>query len=301
MKPVWNFLAPVNLATSPAVQVQSAIEVAAAFDAELTLIHVVEDRTSPPDPRLVWPQNALTGDGRLSCVHRRILHGEVAETITRYAELGGADLVWMATRNCGGWQRYWKRSVTAEVMASIRRPLWLADQRLVDAASKFNFRAILCLLSLDGTDGSVLSHAEELAQRSGGELILLNVVPEYSEPSLYEEIPRKPSRPLSRNLAVEGIHQFGEGLSVPYRTAVMIGTPERCVLRAARAYSADVVVTSSRYPVSAYRNRLNVRSVLRKLPCPLVVVEGVSPDLHFAKRDPVAVDSEYGTVTSFRM
>ena len=95
----------------------------------------------------------------------------------------------MTSEKYEGWTRFWKHSVTGEVMESTRRPVCVTDLRLADTDYRFRSRRILCVLNLDGTDDPLVLQAEALAQRSGGELILLGVVPEIDEGLLLEAIP----------------------------------------------------------------------------------------------------------------
>ena len=276
MQPVRKVLAPIDLAVAPEVPVEHAIRAASAMGAELTLLYVADRRQHSPASRIEWPRNAL-GRTRTHCdIHRRVLPGRPAETIARYADLSGADLVVMTSENCGGWKRFWKRSVTAEVMASTRRPVWIADWRSMAAGYRFDCRNVLCVLTLDGSDDPVILQAEALAQRSGGELVLLSAVPESSEQLLWEVIPGL-DRPLCGKLALERIREIGNTLSVPYKTSVMTSSLNRCVRVAARQHAASVVVASDCARGGAYSYGLDIRSVLRRLPCPLVSVAGLMP------------------------
>lgn len=191
--------------------------------------------------------------------------------IVRYAELSDADVILMASENCGGWKRFWKHSVTAEVMASSLRPLWIIDWKAVEDDFHFKCRTILCVLNLDGTDKQVVRQAESLALRSGGELILASAVPESGEHLLHEAIGGS-NRPLSAQLVLERLGAIGGGLSVPYKTSVMAGSLNRCARLAAHQHSADIVVASSAEPRSMSTNAFDIRSGLRQLPCPVVAV-----------------------------
>ena len=98
------------------------------------------------------------------------------------------------------WSRYWRSSVTEDVLARTLRRVCITDPGSADRDNRFSGRRILCVLSLDGTDDSLLWQAEALAQRSRGELILLGVVPGIDEGLLLETVPGY-DRPLSAQLA----------------------------------------------------------------------------------------------------
>lgn len=276
MQQPWKVLAPIDLADDPEVAVEHAIHVAIAMDAELTLLYVANQRQHKKDNRIGWPQNALTDSRTPRRIRRRVLSGKAAETIVRYAELSDADLVLMTSENFGGWKRFWKHSVTADVMASSRRPVWITDWKSVDDDYHFKSRTILCMLNLDGMDEPVVRHAELLAYRSGGELVLASAVPEGGEHLLHEAIGGL-DRPLTTKLALERMGAVGATLSVPYKTYVMTGPLNRCARLAAHRHSTDLVMAPNAAPGNMYDCGLEIRSVLRQLPCPLVSVPHSSP------------------------
>jgi len=298
MQQTWKVLAPIDLADDPEAAVEHAIHAANAVDAELTLLYVASQRQPAGDNRLGWPQNALTAGRTPHGIRRRVLPGKPAEMIVRYAELSDADVILMASENCGGWKRFWKHSVTAEVMASSLRPLWIIDWKAVEDDFHFKCRTILCVLNLDGTDKQVVRQAESLALRSGGELILASAVPESGEHLLHEAIGGS-NRPLSAQLVLERLGAIGGGLSVPYKTSVMAGSLNRCARLAAHQHSADIVVASSAEPRSMSTNAFDIRSGLRQLPCPVVAVPHNSSA---ARRRQIAIAEEpvLSKVANFR-
>lgn len=280
MQPAWKVLAPIDLSVDPEGPVEHAIDIAMALDANLTLLHVGDQRW--------WPSNAFTKTGADCDIHRLILPGHPAKTIARYAEFINADLLAMTSENCGRWSRFWKQSVTRDVMGYTRRQICMTDIRSTDADYRFSCRRILCALSLDGTDDPLVTRAEALAQRSGGNLILLGVVPGIDEGLLLESITGF-DRPLSPSLAVERIGTLGKGISVPYRTSVMMGSPYKCIRIAAREHNVDVVMAARSTPGQTQSNCLDMRSVLRGLPCPLVSITGSSASVRPYTRERMAL------------
>ena len=286
MQPAWKILAPIDLSINAEGPVEHATNIALAMGAELTLLYVVDQRCNSRRGRLRWPSNALNDVLTDCAVHRLILPaGNPAETIARYAEFINADLLAMTSEHYGRWSRFWKHSVTRDVMRCTKRPLCVTDLRSADADYRFRCRRILCMLSLDGTDDQLLLHAQALAQRSASDLILLGVVPEIDEGILLETILGF-DRPLSRKCSLSSA--FGcsvEGISVPYKTSVMIGSPYNCIRIAAREHSADVVMAARPSPGRTESNCLDMRSVLRRLPCPLISVTESLPSVRSITRE----------------
>jgi hypothetical protein len=91
----------------------------------------------------------------------------------------------------------------------------------------------------------------------------LSAVPDVSEGLLYEAI-FGADRPLSTCLALDRLREIPRGLSVPYKTSVMIGSPHKCIGLAAQEYAADIVV--------AARAKLDVRALFRGLTCPMLSI-----------------------------
>jgi nucleotide-binding universal stress UspA family protein len=276
MQPAWKVLAPIDLLNNPEGPVVHATNIARSIGAELTLLYVVDQRWHKGMGRPKWPANALD-EACVDCdIFRLVLPGNPAETISRYAEFIKADLLAMTSENYGRWPGFRSRSVIGDVMGSTRRPVCVTDLRSVDSADadyRFHSRRILCALSLDGTDGPLVRQAEALARRSGGGLILMGVVPAIDEGLLLETVPGF-SRPLSPDLAAERIQALAKEISVPYETSVTIGSPYNCIRDAAREHRADLVITARPSPGRTNANCLDMRWVLRRLPCPLLSVTG---------------------------
>jgi nucleotide-binding universal stress UspA family protein len=276
MQSKWNVLAPLDLALDASVPVGYALDLAGKINAELTLLHVSDDPWYKRARRLGWLGTGPVGEQKNIDVHRLVLAGPVPETITRYADLIDADFIMLTNRNPGWWSRLWKSSVVDQVMKSTKRPVFITNRKSQESGSPVNFRQILCLLNLDGTDDAVVMHAQRLAKRSGGSLILLGVIPEASE-GLLVEFNLSPNRPLSRSVAAARIREIGEALSVPYNSLILTGRTRHCLLAAARAWSADIVVVSRGVPGFPIPHSLDVRPALRTLACPLLSVAWQTP------------------------
>lgn len=256
-------LAPIDPSGDSKRTLEHAIHVARAMGAELSLLIVADPHSRTP--RII-PRGFDTT--LPASIDRFVVTGSVPEAITTVAEFIDASFVLMTSDDYRGRVSFWKRSATADLMKSTDRPILVTG--LGDAEAGFNCRRILCALALDGTDDATVLQAEALARRSGGELILLSVVPEIDEGMLHEVF-LGANRPLSTYRATDRIQGIGRRLSVPYRTSVMIGSPYRCIGLAARQYSVDLVVAS--------RSELDMGAVFRRLTCPLLSVATPVPDL----------------------
>jgi len=284
MQPVWQVLAPIDLALDSEGAVEHAINICSVVGGELTLLHVSHQSWFQGGGG-GWPRNAFN-EVRTKCdIHRVVLPGSPPETISRYAEFINADLLAMTTERHRRWSHFWRNSVTEDVLGRTLRRVCITDPGLADRDNRFSGRRILCVLSLDGTDDSLLWQAEELAQRSGGELILLGVVPGIDEGLLLETVPGY-DRPLSSQLAAERLQAVGKGISVSHKTLIMSGSEYNCIRVAAEEQSADVVMAARPSPGQTESTFLAVRTLLRRLPCPLVSVTGIVPCARSITRAP---------------
>jgi nucleotide-binding universal stress UspA family protein len=166
--PTWKVLAPVDLTLDPEEFVQHAIDVTNALAAELTLLYVVDTWHRTARRRADWPPSALSAPWPGPDIHRLVLPGRVPETINRYADFIDADLLLM-TRSQRQRRRFWRKSITAEVMNASRRPVCLTDADGFRSA-RFQCRRILYAAAL-------LRHARELTFRTGAEAIPLHDAP----------------------------------------------------------------------------------------------------------------------------
>ena len=75
-----------------------------------------------------------------------MLHGtSAAATIAEYADSIAANFILMVSRRYGRWNRFWRTSVTEEVMALSRRPVFLTSTAVTDGSFGFRNRRILCV------------------------------------------------------------------------------------------------------------------------------------------------------------
>jgi nucleotide-binding universal stress UspA family protein len=270
MTSTWKILAPVDLSRPAEDDVRYALSIATAFRADLHLAYILDSESShglAPG----WPADALNIADSEVDIHRAVLHGAIARTITEHANTLDADLVLMPSRRYGSWKRFWRKSVTDEVMQLSRRLVCVTSATAIDEDFRFRKYQIMCVVGLDGRETMLIRHAENMAVSTGAELVLLHIVPEPSEALLYHAIDGG-SRPLSRERAARDLADMARGLRVPATTSVMVGDADKCVGLAAREHSVDLVLVSrGRLEVPAAYGA-EVERLSRTLRCPLVTV-----------------------------
>lgn len=271
VKPALQILAPVDLSNKEDGGIDDALAFARAMDAELTLLHVADHVSIEPGGEADWPASVRASSQSDYDVHHLVRAGNVPETVAGYADFISADFVFMPSANFVKWPGFWHRSTAAEVMKRSRRSICLTNPRSDRTKTAFPLRRILCLLNLDGTDGTMVRQAQILAKKFDSELLLMGIIPEVSEGLLIDGIPEM-NRPLSAEAAGERMEILSGRLGVPHTSTLAVGCPYQRVGQAARAYGADLVVASRSMRGSPNLCCLDMRSLLRALPCLLLSV-----------------------------
>jgi len=274
MPSIRRIVAPIDLSVQPEFPVKHAIRVADAMGAELTLLHAGNSRDVGGVQRPPWPDNALCGETR--SIQRVAVPGLPARMITRYADYLDADMVLMVRSDTPAWSRFWRRSVTDKVLRSTSKPVYVVNRSAVVNDPGFRCRTVLCLLHMDGSDGPALRQAESLVEAFGGQLILLGIVPNTAG-RLLTAPPAGPERPMPLGLALERLRSIGKELTVPYKTSVMFGSPQRCLTLAAREHAADLVVAVRSTGENPLHQSVDVQPLQRGLSCAVLSVAATVP------------------------
>src|SRR5947209_1034605 len=123
------------------------------FDAEITMLHVVEPPTcsdiaidnTPVAQREL--EAYLAGEMKPFQVRRVLTHGDATLRITDYANSGRFDLVIMPTHGYGGFRRLVLGSVTARVLDHVNCPVCTgAHMESVPPLENIEIRNVLCAI-----------------------------------------------------------------------------------------------------------------------------------------------------------
>ena len=268
-----NVLAPIDLARDAEAHVRYSINVAKAVSGKLTLLYVSDPLRSRGAGPLEWPASAMAE--RTDChIQRVTLRGSVVETVTRYAEEADSHLLVLGSHHYGSWARVWKDSLAASIVASTHRPVWVTKKEAISPAAHKTLRRILCLVSLDGTDESVVRYAESITAKTGGELHLLHVIPEVPDPLVGHSFAAIESRRMTERSAVRRLEDLADTIEYPHSTSILGGSSYTSINRVARDYGADLVVTGRPRPEHTQKaaSTLDLRTLVNRLRCPLLSV-----------------------------
>src|SRR4029078_11687319 len=117
--------------------------------------------------------------------------GDPAETITRYAQTQGADLIMMPTHGFGPFRSLLLGSVTAKVLHDAQCLVWTATHmEEPPAIQHVAGRNILCAVDATPKSSPLMEWAAEYAKLTGGTLRPMQLVPGvqgWPERQLYRE------------------------------------------------------------------------------------------------------------------
>ena len=197
-------------------------------------------------------------------------HGDPAERIVQYAHANAIDLIMMPTHGLGVFRSFLIGSVTAKVLHDAECPVWTAthaeEQHAADSP-----KTIVCAVDTSKRSAGLMRWAAEFAQKSGGSLRLLHVVPPISdwltltsERELQEQV-----REAARTNVHSAMH--AAGIEAPLRVAV--GKISETVTEEARQEGADLVIIGRGALKSAFgRLRTHAYGIIQTSPCPVISV-----------------------------
>ena len=282
-----RILFPVDFSARCEAAVPSVLAMAKRFDAELTVLHVVDlppVGIAPPEAA-AWA--TLIGSDRLRqqgeialgrfidrhlpeiLLKHETSEGDPAAMIVDYARENGADLIMLPTSGLGTFRRLLLGSVTAKVLHDTSVPVWTGvHAEEIAAHLPGQWKRVLCAIEDDPRDLPVLTWAAEFAAEQNLELRLVHAVrgPEDCEAN--------PSfREFLFNVAQEHIDKLQAQAGTKFEVCLQLGDAGRVVHRAALGYSADIVVIGRGVIQKTFgRLRSGAYEIIREAPCPVISV-----------------------------
>ncbi|HYL39115.1 MAG TPA: universal stress protein [Bryobacteraceae bacterium] len=278
---------PVDMSDACTATVPFVETMAKKFNAELTLLHVLE---MPPGYFTDWygyttlvDMNAIRGarvnefDSYLKDrfaglrVQRIMEEGDAAQRITRYAEEHGTDLIMMPTHGYGVFRSLLLGSVTAKVLHDALCPVWTSVHVEETPAASAFFERIMCAVDLNESSVATMRFASRLAHDFNAKLWLVHAVPgAEAGPEKYFEAD------LQRFLeeeAREVIAKMQKTAGTSAQLCLGAGEVPHVVQHAASSHNADLLVIGRGHATRTLgRLRTNVYSILRQSPCPVISV-----------------------------
>jgi nucleotide-binding universal stress UspA family protein len=276
MFPPEKILFPVDFSERCTAAARMAEIFTGHFQAELTLVHVVEPLTYNDVP---VDLNAL-GERQLSGylveelkqfdVKRVLLTGDPSSQILEYAKSQGFDLIMLPTHGYGTFRRLILGSVTGNVLHDALCPVWTGvHMEQVPKLEDIALRRVVCALDLGSQSFTTLRWAKQMASEFGADLQVVHVIPETVKDTAMAD--NAEEKLLAE--AEAKIRDVEQCVGVEAKVTVLAGDVPRAVCGFACQDKTDLLVIGrSVHTGLAGRLRANAYAIIRQSPCPVVSV-----------------------------
>ena len=261
------------------------------FNAELTLLHVVESAdylygtlefggSALHDfhaERLAHSRKQLdaflTDELGHFQVKRVLLEGDPARKIVEYVEQEGIDMIMMPSHGFGPFRRFVIGSVTAKVLHDAHVPVWTGiHMENAPPLDVITCKNVLCAVDLNPVQSEhALSWAAALAEEYGAKLTLVHAAPAVeSRPAKYFDSEMFQSMIAS---AREEIDKLQAKLGTSAEVCIEGGDPAAVVRNVAERHESDILVIGRGSAAEGFgRLRTHAYAIIRHSPCPVVSV-----------------------------
>ncbi len=274
MFPPKKILFPVDFSARCTDAARMAEIFAGHFQAELTLLHVVEPLTYNDVPvdidALSEKQLAayLTEELKQFDVQRVSMHGDPASQILEYAQARDFDLIMLPTHGYGGFRRLILGSVTARVLREAHCPVWTgAHMEQVPKLEDIALRKVVCAIDLGAQSCPTVRWATQIAAEFGAALQIVHAIPETKDHAFADDTEELAAQAQKKIAEVQQCVRSQAGVVVLSGEA-----PESVCGFTAREKADLLVIGRSVHKDFAGRLRANAYAIIRQSPCPVVSV-----------------------------
>jgi nucleotide-binding universal stress UspA family protein len=194
----------------------------------------------------------------------QVVEGNPVAAILRAVSNSKADLVVMGTHGRTGLTKIRLGSVTDSVLRQITAPILTVGPGIKPSASLGTIHRILCPVNYRSSAGLASEYARILAERTGAELLLINIV----EPGVPSQTLEEARKALCDWVAPE----LRERCTV--REIVREGNSAEQIVAEAKSAGADLVVVGAQ-PRNSLGTMLfgsTTEAIIRHVPCPVLSV-----------------------------
>lgn len=290
MLPLKKVLLPVDFSGRCRGAARYLNALAARFDLEVTLLHVVPpphyefssvevggavlddlfaSRTEQMRKEL---ETYLSAELRGVRTRRVLLEGDPAREIVSHAHDNGFDLIMMPTHGYGPFRRFILGSVTAKVLHDADCPIWTGVHiEEAPAADHIEFRTIAAAVDLGPQSCKTVKWAATFAGEYNARLLIVHATPSL-EGRAGEYFDRDWRTHLA-SAAREAIGKLECDIADEGDVIIESGDPPRVVCERAGREQADLLVIGRGSAAGAFgRLRQNAYAIIRQAPCPVVSV-----------------------------
>ena len=270
MFPPKKILFPVDFSERCTAAGRMAEIFAGHFQAELTLLHVLEPLTYndiPVDVSALGERQLseyLAAELKQFDIRRVLMHGSPASQIVDYAQSGNFDLIMLPTHGYGNFRRLILGSVTGNVLQNALTPVWTGvHMEQVPKLEDIAIRNVVCAIDLGSQSCPALRWAKQFACEFGAGLKLIHVISETKEESEEQRFSQAETK----------IQEIQKCVGAETGVSVLVGEVPQAVCGFAAREKADLLVIGrSVHNGFAGRLRANAYAIIRQSPCPVVSV-----------------------------
>lgn len=259
-------------------------EMASAYNARVTLLHVVQLPLDTYGVHAAWPAlfdiTAMQAEAQEKLnaffespapnleIETIAEQGDPAIIINSYSEQNDVDLIMMPTHGYGTFRSLLLGSVTAKVLHDAKCPVWTSTHTEdPDLIHHLRCKNILCAVDLSAGSAALIRYAAELADRYKAELRLVHAVPG-ADPYPEEGFGR-----FLRQAALEELAKLQQQSGTNFEADIEAGGISDVVRGQALRQDTDLVVIGRGSIHEVFgRLRTNAYGIIRNSPCPVLSV-----------------------------
>ena len=287
MQAFQKILFPVDMSDNCSAAAPFVETMARKFQAELTLLHVLEmppgyvtdwygytalvDTTAIREARINETNSYLKDRFQGLNVQRLVEEGDPASIITDYAQEHGIGLIMLPTRGYGIFRSMLLGSVTAKVLHDAACPVWTSAHVEQIAGNAAKFENVMCAVDLTERSIPTMQLASKLALDFEAKLWLTHVVPApEAGPERYFD---SGLQVFLESEARKKIGEMQQTAGVTAQLCLGAGEVAHVVRQAALHHAVDLLVIGRGHASQTLgRLRTNVYSIIRQSPCPVISV-----------------------------
>ncbi len=274
MFPPKKILFPVDFSERCTDAARMAETFAGHFEAELTLLYVLEPFTynDVPVDTAALTENQLRSylakELQQINTKRVLLHGDPATQIAGFAQSENFDLIMLPTHGYGAFRRMVLGSVTARVLHEAQCPVWTGvHMEQVPELENIAFRKIVCAIDFGPQSCPTVRYASQFASEFEAELQIAHVIPDlehaFVAPAGHEGVAH----------AIEKIGEIQKCVGSQHKPVVLEGEVPHSVCGFAGRERADVLIIGRSVHTGVMnRLRANAYSIIRQSPCPVISI-----------------------------
>lgn len=294
---IREILIPTDFAEPPSAALGHAAMLAERFDARLTMLHVLTEKTAAAQPKFPeldperdeleeFAEGEITERFGLAPLQRLRVRRELrqnahpGEEIIRFAADHHIDLIVAGTHGRSGLSHLIMGSIAEDLMREAGCPVLVARTPSADAVEVMPYLKILAPVDFSPDSAKALRYAVALAHLFDAHLQVLHVVDMPVYPAHYTinvDLAEQFNQDFTAQSHQEMERLLGEFESRPrrYQTHVLTGRPYHEIVTFADANETDLIVMGTR-GLSRLQDFFlggNTARVIRHAPCPVLAVK----------------------------